>query len=749
MAAERRVVYRLDYRTESVQKGTKKVDSALKKTDTQFKKSGKPVKDLTNRYEKFSDAQAKAGKKLTTTGKRAQAAAGNFNTLGSSIGNTNSLLMKFGVGFSAAIIVRGLKDAIVVAAEFLEKVSDIYTLSAFKEAPEFIGTFEKELRAIRLRVPFMELNTLTEATYKYISATGDAAGAMEITEKVAMTAAGNQAEAAVVMDVLNKSYANFGFTAEDSTDILDKFSVAIDNADAMGSDLAENFGRMAASADALNWSIDETFAAFAIGTRALKPEEVATGFSAIYSAAIINADAFREWGIATDDLGTMLESIKAAGMTEEEMAELFPNVRAIKLINVMLKQMEEYEKVLGEVENASGRFSEKFQTKMESNAAAVAEVGVAWDELKLKIGIAAGGIIMDIREINEEMEGMVLGPGAVDIDNWNEQRDAAREAHGTLMVIDGKLKKLELSDPKAFKGATGLFDSMVEAGKAPGPTWIKPEWITEVKEAAGLRVEEPKPPPTGAGAPAAREREKTPEEEIADAIRVVDQEYARRKAREEWLLDTTEQGRETRIESEYKSKADKEKELQDRRLDNAKAAGDLAGDTFIAAITGGDVLSALRSVFLDQLGSFVSMAISGAMGGEGFGPGGFLKAIPIFGMFFEKGGVFDPIHAQRGQIFKPRPGGYNVVLGEPSTGGEAVTPFNNYGKELLRNYVIPKHFPELMSPAAYTGVGGGGMQSVNVEPAAVTVVVDGIDPRSLRAKQTVDRGSRAKAAVAG
>jgi TP901 family phage tail tape measure protein len=296
------------------------------------------------------------------------------------LASTFTMVKTAAVGLGAYLAYDAARDF----AQFERKVADVYTL--MDRADPMFGKFEDGLRKVKLAVPLAELDDLTNATYKYISATGDTANALEVTNKVARTAIGNQAESAEVMNVLNKSYANFGFTAKDTDKILEGFSETISEADATGADLAQQFGRMAAASELMGFTFSETLSAFAVGSRALNVEEVATGWTALGQALAINQEKFDKLNISTANLYDMLSDVAALDLTKTELVELFGSARSVKLIKPLLKNLDEVKRVTEEIGDASGVMAGKYETAMDTTAGDAAVVAAAFEDLKLTAG---------------------------------------------------------------------------------------------------------------------------------------------------------------------------------------------------------------------------------------------------------------------------------------------------------------------------------------------------------------------------
>lgn len=749
--AERRVVYQLNYRTESVQKGTKKVDSALKKTDAQFKKSGKPVKDLTTHHKKLSDAQKKTSRAFTTTGKQVKKSTGQFNKLGSTIGSVKGLMAGLGVTVGGLMILRTIQGWTKAALEFEKQTNKVHTSLVLLGSEDVIP--RETLDSIFLLAAAMTgieggTETATKAFDAMVTSEWSVNEATRDLIPILNFAQVSGMEVGAAVNFAAKAQTLFGKETEDTTEVLAMMFDAVTEGHLEVATLGSAMDKTGLKAKRAKVSYEQ----FLIINREMSKElggrkllsEQGMVFELLLGSTAQATEVLAELNVEN---ATFVEKLEAIAKAEDENSDALNRLTAgnniyremildmIDLLPMLRNENEELSKSLDQYNRALEDYTV-------SNEAKLNRLNAAWENTKVVLGT----VLVDMADNVVSAFGTIgdtLGKSMEELDAYMFQILRTSLAVSTFGVSEATIIptlnefRENIKEAGKYMGELGEATETTEEkikrmeAKYPGFTW----GVTEEKPP----ITQPTGVPGAAGAPPTRVREKTPEEEIADAIRVVDAEYARRANREAWLLDTTEQARIVGLESEFEARSDKEKEIEERRAANAKVMGDLAGDTLVAAISGRDVLGALKSTFFDMLGSLVSAAFSMIPG-----IGGLLSFLP-----FEKGGVFDPIHAQRGQIFKPRPGGYNVVLGEPSTGGEAVTPFNNYGKELLRNYVIPKHFPELMSPAAYTGIGGGGTQSVNVEPASVTVVVDGLDPRSLRAKQTVDRGSRAKAAVAG
>jgi hypothetical protein len=280
--------------------------------------------------------------------------------------------------------------------------------------------------------------------------------------------------------------------------------------------------------------------------------------------------------------------------------------------------------------------------------------------------------------------------------------------------------------------------------------------------------------PTTPGEPAEPADEKKERELLANALRIrdqnIDKEYDTRSTRETELIGTSLDGRLAALETENEA-----------RSEGIRQAGGLFAGALVNAIRGRDVTAAFSNLFYNRIQDIFSNMITQALSTVP-GPGRFFSALFSW-LPFGEGGIFDPkvSKAARGRIYRPRPGGYNVILGE---GGkrEAVIPDSPKGERLLLDHVLswfPNILKSLNPPAAPTfnailgaaiaertaafprhypilhGTGTGYVRGqINVEapvvPAPeVTVVVDGLDPHGLRAYEQIKKGSYAHARIRG
>ncbi len=327
-------------------------------------------------------ADRKINIRVSTTGARdVKNLGGLFTALGGAI-----TIAVIALGALAIAAVKATKEFV----KFEKSVAEIKTLAL--DSSKSVGDFADTLLRVKKNVPLVELNDLTAAMYKYISATGDVGGAEDALNKLGRAAIANQATIASMTDALSYIMTNFNKDVSDADDIFDKFTATIVNANSTGEKFAFVAGDMAAATNYAGFAMEDMMAVYAAGTQALNPRRVAFGWQSLTANVVANRKVFEKWGISTDNVKDMIgDLVELQGqMDAQEFAELqknlVPDRRGMKLLGALISNYEGLERAVGDIGSAAGLTSKAYETMADTAAAKYAAIGASLEAFKLKAG---------------------------------------------------------------------------------------------------------------------------------------------------------------------------------------------------------------------------------------------------------------------------------------------------------------------------------------------------------------------------
>lgn len=294
-----------------------------------------------------------------------------------SIGQSNSFLGKslkvvggLAAGMTAAFV-GGLVASAKVTDQFNKKFSNVRTL-----------VDETEVNVSSLRTQLLGLDSrlgssidLTEGLYQALSAGQDPANAVKFVGDAAKFAKASLIDTNTAVDVITTSlnaYKDSSLTAAQVSDILFQ---TIKQGKTTGVELSATIGSVIPTAATLGVTMEELGASIATMTKqGINSAEATTQLNALMTAFIKPSERMQE---ALKDMGfasgsALLESEGLAGALEllqqatdgnkEELAEMLPNVRALKGAFALTgDQAEVFEQILEEMKNSAGATDEAFE----------------------------------------------------------------------------------------------------------------------------------------------------------------------------------------------------------------------------------------------------------------------------------------------------------------------------------------------------------------------------------------------------
>lgn len=219
---------------------------------------------------------------------------------------------------------------------------------------------------------------LVEGLYQTISA-GAKPGqeALQILESSAKLATAGLTTTASAVDVVTTSINAYGLEASDAAKISDILFKTVEQGKTTVNALASTLGVAIPTAASLGVSLEEVSSAVATLTKGgFKTDIAVTSLNAAMASLLQSADAFRKQGIdiieviGSQGLGGGLRVLKdLTGGNIEALRELIPEQRALRAVLALTgKQYEEYNKILGIVEESTGATDTAFKKQSKTLA---------------------------------------------------------------------------------------------------------------------------------------------------------------------------------------------------------------------------------------------------------------------------------------------------------------------------------------------------------------------------------------------
>jgi len=273
-------------------------------------------------------------------------------------------------------------------------------------------------------------DTLSGGLYDILSASIAPTKALETLRVASMAARAGMTDTATAADAITTVLNSYGLSADHASIVSDKLFTIVKRGKTTFAELAPNIGKSASLAHSAGVSIDELSATIAVLTRnGVKTEIAMTAINALISAF---ATATPAASAAAKELGLTMTAAslksdgllgvmqKLEGVDFDELAAIFPNIRALR-------------GVLPAANDISGFAEDLNEVGKETNATAVAfdkmantldmAMGQAWEAIKA-VGVAVGEVLAgDVRDWSKS-----IVDGTKDVVDWiRENKNAITE----------------------------------------------------------------------------------------------------------------------------------------------------------------------------------------------------------------------------------------------------------------------------------------------------------------------------------
>jgi TP901 family phage tail tape measure protein len=252
-------------------------------------------------------------------------------------------------------------------------------------------------------------NALAEAFYFAVSAVGDTDKALRILDVSSRASTAGLGDLSVVVDGVSSAVNAYGenvLSAERATDI---FVSAVKEGKMPPEAFAGSIGKVLPIASALGVSFEEVAANMAVMTRVgMNADESATALKATMTQLLKPSSEAEELlgklGLTFDDLrkslsekgllATLQDMIELTGGEVDQLAILFPNVRALTdVLGSAVAQGDTYVGILERTNNAAGLTNEAFATMQETTGFATKQLKAQLEILAITIGSVVAPVL--------------------------------------------------------------------------------------------------------------------------------------------------------------------------------------------------------------------------------------------------------------------------------------------------------------------------------------------------------------------
>jgi len=308
---------------------------------------------------------------------------------------------------------------------------------------------------------------LAASSYQAASAGfADTAGNIRILEAATKAATGGLADNQAVTEVLVKTLNAYGMSGTQAYEVTDSISKAVELGNQEWSDYTSQLGRVASTTALAGVSLDELNAFIASATKNGATAEVAfTGLSAVLTQLLQptkeSQDAAKklniQWnlmGLQTKGLGGLMKELAVAiDKDKEAAARMVGNTEAMRgAFAAASKDGKDFEGILAQIGNASGKTDADFQTMKGSLENTFKALDTSFKNLSEALGKAFGPtLVIVIQDITKGVNGFATAMSAVP--------QPVMEAVGTMIKVTAQIILLQ----KAIEGIIALRAAFMAA----------------------------------------------------------------------------------------------------------------------------------------------------------------------------------------------------------------------------------------------------------------------------------------------
>jgi len=305
---------------------------------------------------------------------------------------------KVGLGLTAfgAGLVMGLKKVANEVGEFEDQMASVSTMLAGADM-DFMPKYREGIR--KFSVEFGEsTKTISKGLYDILSASVPPEKAMGVLESSMKAAVGGITDTGTAADALTTIINAYSLSAEDATDVSDLLFSVVKRGKTTFPELASSIGLVATNAGLSGVSMEEMGAALATMTRSgvstshavtalnamimnfLKPTEDAKK-AAVKFGLSLNTTTIKAEGFA----GIMK---RLSSLSTEQIAEIFPNIRALRGVLPLVNDYADFMKDIGVMADRAGTAQTAYNKAAASFGFQMKQVKQQLKAVSLELGIA-------------------------------------------------------------------------------------------------------------------------------------------------------------------------------------------------------------------------------------------------------------------------------------------------------------------------------------------------------------------------
>jgi len=279
-------------------------------------------------------------------------------------------------------------------SSFEEQLANISTMLD-ETSMKYMPSYERALK--QMAVEFGEsTKTLSKGLYDILSASVAPAKAIDVLTASVKAAKAGMTDTGVAADALTTIINSYGMAAEDADRISDVLFAVVKRGKTTFAELAPKIGMVSSIASTAGLSLEELGAALSTMTRAgLQTDIAITSLRGVLNSFLKPGEeairVARQFGLEMNSTTLQAEGLtgvleKLKGASAEQLAAIFPNVRALSGMAAMLKNVKEQAEDLKFMMNATGLTQQAYEKMTRTLAHTLRRL---WQVIKI-VSVAVG-----------------------------------------------------------------------------------------------------------------------------------------------------------------------------------------------------------------------------------------------------------------------------------------------------------------------------------------------------------------------
>jgi len=383
---------------------------------------------------------------------RAKATSTRFVTaMNKRMATMQASLTKIGEMAKRTFIIAGLAmaGAVVASVRFEKQLASVSTMLASQAMP-IMSRYREEV--LRMAQAFgQSTKTLTKGLYDILSASVGPERALGVLEVSAKAAIGGVSDTATAADAITTILNAYQIDASRATEVSDKLFATVKRGKLTFGELGASIGKVATTAAIGGLSLDELLATISTVTRAgINAQQAMT---AIAGVVMMFLKPTEEAAKMARDFGFELSSatLRAKGLSgvmkiindlsADQVAQLFPNRRAIKGIAAAMQDTKGHAVDLQMMMNSGGMAAEAYGKMAETTAQ-------KWAKFKQSIMVAAvtiGDRLLPVANVMMDMLGTVAKMLQTGVGKWVAWAIGIAVVGSALVLLTVKVMALTIA----------------------------------------------------------------------------------------------------------------------------------------------------------------------------------------------------------------------------------------------------------------------------------------------------------------